>query len=82
MPSTIKDACDDWVLLEDVSAQFGGKTITNDAEQTVKTMHELRRLKQRRLFYVDTDGRIDELLHDGNGKFLGFGHGHDGVKFD
>ena len=31
--------------------------------------------KGRRLFYYDSDGALDELKHDGAGRFLGFAPG-------
>ncbi len=52
----------------------GGRrmTITNDAEAVVAEVASL--YPGRRIFYTDTDGQIDELLHNA-GKFAGFAPG-------
>jgi hypothetical protein len=47
-------------------------TITNDAEWVVASM--LTIVGKRRLFYVDSDGRLDELLIK-NQRFAGFAPG-------
>ena len=57
----------------------GPMSITNAAEQVVWDMHQSGALRGRRLFYKDTNGDIDELLHDGQGGFRGFKLGHEGV---
>lgn len=60
------------VLIRD-DCVSGCPSLTNDAEYAVEKMHEAGLLKGKRLLYVDSDGRTDELLHDGNGVFKGFG---------
>ncbi len=51
----------------------GGMSVTNDAEAVVAYLTELQRLTAgKHLIYRDTEGRWDELSHDGAGKFLGF----------
>jgi hypothetical protein len=50
----------------------GSKSVTNDAEFVCQTMIEL--YGNRRLFYRDTMGRWDELIHD-RGRFLRFAPG-------
>lgn len=53
----------------------GGPSITNDAEAVVRFLIARGKLTPRmRLFYYDTDGQLDELLHDGT-KFTGFAPG-------
>src|SRR5579885_3128206 len=48
-------------------------TITNDAQHVVRELHQKGFLKAgRKLHYYDSDGRLDELLHDGAGRFMGF----------
>jgi hypothetical protein len=54
-----------------------GRSITNDAENVILELYTLHGLGDRRLFYRDTLGMIDELVHD-CGKFLGFKAGHGG----
>ena len=52
------------------------RSITNDAEAVVEYLHDKGWLSnERRLMYYDTDGNKDEILHDGNGVFLGFSPG-------
>ena len=49
------------------------RTITNDAEAVIEYLHFIGELPEgRRCFYYDTCNNLDELLHDGKGKFLGF----------
>lgn len=47
-------------------------SITNDAEAVVSEL--ARRFPGRRIMYYDTEGRLDELCHDG-GVFTGFAPG-------
>lgn len=60
------------LIISDVGTHH--MSITNDAEGVVKELHENNLLMGRRLYYYDSDGRLDELKHDGNGKFTGFAH--------
>jgi hypothetical protein len=45
-------------------------TITNSADSVVAEVFDV--LQGRRLFYYDSDGRIDELLVSNTGRFMGF----------
>lgn len=63
---------DTYVTLTD--ANDGAMSITNDAEAVVAEVHS--NYPGRRIFYVDTEGRIDELLHE-DGEFIGFAPGKD-----
>lgn len=64
---TIRDLC-------------GARSVTNDAEAVVRVLHRAGLLTceaplkpgPRGLYYYDTSGRLDEILHDGKGTFLGF----------
>ncbi len=48
-------------------------SVTNDAEGVVAELHLRGRLPaDRRLFYYDSEGRLDEILMDEAGCFLGF----------
>lgn len=49
----------------------GTMTITNAAEVVIAELAAAGLLAGRQVFYRDTEGRWDELLHDG-GAFLGF----------
>lgn len=54
----------------------GKMSVTNDAENVVRVLTEAGRLKpDTQLLYRDSDGRIDEIRHDGRGNFLGFAPG-------
>ena len=51
-------------------------TVTNDAEDVLARLHCEGKLPAgRRLYYYDSEGRLDELKHDGQGHFTGFGPG-------
>ena len=47
-----------------------GMSVTNDAEAVVAEL--IPRFEGKRIVYKDTDGRWDELIHDGN-QFIDFG---------
>jgi len=49
-------------------------TITNDAEAIVAGLHESGSLRGRKLLYYDSDGQLDELVHEG-GRFVRFAPG-------
>jgi hypothetical protein len=53
-----------------------GLSITNGAEAVIDDLetHLDGGLGDRKVVYQDTTGQWDELCHDGNGFFLGFGH--------
>jgi hypothetical protein len=56
------------------------KTVTNDAAWVVQELDDLiEGFENKRLFYMDSDGRIDEILHNGN-HFTTFKAGHEGVE--
>ena len=57
-----------------------GISITNSAEEVIKHLYSKGKLIEGiRCFYIDTDGRVDELLHD-NGTFIDFKPGYEGVS--
>ena len=58
------------IVIEDIGHRKGYSTITNDAENVVKELIEAKILRLgTRLLYIDSEGRKDELLHDGK-KFI------------
>lgn len=63
---------DEQILIKDVGT---GMTVTNDAEAVVRDLHRNGMLGKRRLLYIDSEGKVDELKHDGNGTFQGFAPG-------
>lgn len=61
------------VTIADVGSQ--SMSVTNDAEAVVQELHERGVLRGRRLYYYDSQGQLDELKHDGSGRFTGFAPG-------
>ncbi len=60
------------VLISDTGI---GKSITNSAEDVVKELTNRNDefcIVNKHLYYIDTDGCTDELLHDNKGNFIGF----------
>ncbi|HEY5444461.1 MAG TPA: hypothetical protein VIJ87_08345 [Pyrinomonadaceae bacterium] len=64
---------EDQILIKDVGE--GSMTVTNDAEAVVRDLHRNGMLGERRLLYIDSEGSVDELKHDGKGAFQGFAPG-------
>lgn len=60
------------VTIEDLGPWDQYMTVTNGAEFVISELTPL--LGTRRLLYVDSEGNMDELLHNGEGKFEGFRH--------
>ena len=60
------------VWIEDLCAERGGLSVTNDVEGVCAEL--TLRYGERKIYYKDTDGRWDELRHDA-GRFMGFRHG-------
>jgi len=62
----------DVLVVYDASAQLGGKTVTNQADEVIDALRSvLGELGTRRVIYCDTEGVFDELKHEG-GRFTGF----------
>lgn len=64
----------DTLTIRDVGSSRG-LTVTNDAEAVVAALHRDGDLGTRTLLYYDSVGDLDELVHDGRGRFLGFAPG-------
>ena len=63
----------EWVLIRDNAVEKDTMSVTNDAENVVAFLKEKAILiGDSTLYYIDTDGRVDILKHDGNGNFTGF----------
>jgi hypothetical protein len=54
-------------------------TVTNDAAFVISKLAKEYGIDRRRIFYMDSDGEIDEIQHHG-AKFIGFKAGHKGVE--
>lgn len=65
------------VVLKDIGPHDRYLTITNAAEDVVRELHAAGELGDKRLFYIDTDGCLDELRHAGP-IFTGFSSGPEG----
>lgn len=61
--------CPSFVLIQDMGPWNQHKSVTNDAESVVEELAP--GLGDRKLFYIDSDGRTDRLLVK-DGKFAGF----------
>jgi hypothetical protein len=68
----------EWVLIRDNANTCQTMSITNDAENVVKFLKENAILIANSiLYYIDTDGRVDILEHDGQGNFIDFKPGYE-----
>ena len=65
---SITEIKDDRVVILDNN--LGGRSVTNDAENVVEYLYNV--YGNRRIFYIDTEGVLDELRHN-KGEFVGFG---------
>lgn len=71
---------DNFILLQDLlyNSKDSYTSVTNDAKNVVKFIVEKYNAENKQIFYIDTDGRVDELLHDGS-KFIGFRFGYNNI---
>jgi len=53
---------------------LGNMSVTNDAEAVIEALHSHCNLVRRRVQYTDSEGQIDQLLHN-NGVFTNFAPG-------
>ena len=64
-------------MIRDNAVEMETMSVTNDAEAVVAFLKEHAILiGDSKLYYIDTDGRVDILEHDGNGNFTGFKFGY------
>jgi len=70
---TIVNSDEAQVTIQDMGPWERHPTITNDAEWVVEQMN-VSILRGRRLFYIDSEGTKDELIHK-DGKFVRFAPG-------
>jgi len=69
---------DEWILIrDDFDWNDPTMTITNGAEEVVERLGD--KIKDKRLFYRDTEDQIDEIVHK-DGQFVRFQFGHEGVN--
>jgi hypothetical protein len=67
----------DYIYIRDIGGNC--RSVTNDAEKVIEKLAAEYDMGNRRAFYMDTEGQIDELLHRGS-RFIGFKPGHEGVE--
>ena len=67
---------DDYIVVKDVGHLTGCKSVTNDAEAVVELIIKDfgDDFNNRKIYYIDSDEQLDELVHDGE-KFTGFHFG-------
>lgn len=61
--------CVDFFVIRDCN-RHGRRSVTNDAEAVLALL--ARTIRNRRFLYFDSEGRLDEILHNGAGQFVGF----------
>lgn len=66
---------DDFIYIEDTCLYTQKMSVTNDAENVVADIHKKYSLIGRSLYYLDTDGNVDILLHK-DGVFTNFAPGY------
>jgi hypothetical protein len=70
---------DQFVYIIDRGNHSQSKTVTNDVEWVLSELNDLiEGFDKKRLFYMDSEGRIDEILHTGK-TFNDFKAGYAGV---
>jgi len=69
-----------FIYLEDIGHEQV-KTVTNDVKTVLQQLQEDYDLKQLRIFYKDSEGEIDEILHY-DGVFKDFRQGHKGFTLE
>lgn len=67
----IVEVAGDYIMIKDVG-HGSGMSVTNDAERVVDDLAQ--RLGSRKLLYIDSDGKTDELIVR-DGRFAGFAPG-------
>jgi hypothetical protein len=61
------------LVIRDVGPRDKHPSVTNDADWVIQELFDADKIPNgRRVFYWDSDGRFDELVHDGAGKFKHF----------
>jgi hypothetical protein len=53
-----------YVLIKDIGHTYA-KTVTNDVEYVLQKLDVILDIKNRRVFFIDSDGEQDEIVHSG-----------------
>jgi hypothetical protein len=63
---------EDHIIIRDLANEDSSwKSVTNGAEEVVAALIREEGCANKRIYYYDTEGRLDELAHDGQ-SFTGF----------
>lgn len=57
-----------------IDLNLGNMSVTNDAENVLAAIHKEIDLTGRTVTYTDSEGQVDQLLHEA-GEFIGFAPG-------
>ena len=77
---SIENETDTFVYIRDCGNHSKCKTVTNDIEWVVTDLDDsIENLENKRIFYMDSEGQIDEVIHNGK-TFVSFKAGHAGVE--
>jgi hypothetical protein len=75
----IVNVTNSYIFVKDVGYRTQ-KTITNDVDYVLSELKkQVNNMEYKRLFYMDSEGSIDEIVHSGN-RFVEFRAGHEGVN--
>jgi hypothetical protein len=67
-----------YIFIRDIG-HVSGRSVTNDADYIIGQLYlDFGITDETRVFYEDSGGDIDEILHAGR-KFRGFKAGHEGI---
>jgi hypothetical protein len=61
--SVIRDS-PDYIFIKDIGHSYT-KTVTNDADYVLQKLNTILGLNHRRVFYIDSMGEQDEIVHSG-----------------
>jgi thiamine pyrophosphokinase len=73
----VLEATPEYIYIQDTGHR-ATVSVTNDAEWVLQKLGLEYGLKNRRVFYVDSLGDTDEIVHE-NCRFIRFKFGHEGV---
>lgn len=75
---TIKEITNNHILIEDLGPWDEYPTVTNAVEVVVEEM--FAQLHGRKLYYIDSEKQIDEIVYDRDGQFSHFAPARAGFK--
>jgi hypothetical protein len=74
---SIHRVTDEYIFIVDIGTQ--SKSVTNDVVNVLEFLSDVYKIGKKRLFYRDSGGEIDEIVHD-CGKFVRFAPGFKGIN--